>query len=269
MNVSDLTVLAIRASLDAGELLRHAFGTRFTIDSKPGIQNLVTECDRTAEARIISTIRAKFPHHAILAEESGSSQSPKSDVVWMIDPLDGTVNFAHSIPIFSISIGIAINGILESGVVYHPLLHELFVAERGKGAFLNGTQLRVSTVKDPLKALLVTGFPYNVNDNPDCCIDKFACMQHHGMPIRRMGSAALDLSYVAAGRFDAFWEMGLHAWDVAAGGLILQEAGGTITQQNGSPLDIFNPTSVLATNGSLHPFMTTQLTQHHSWRGSC
>jgi myo-inositol-1(or 4)-monophosphatase len=269
MESSPFTVIAVQAALKAGEILRRGFSTEFRIESKPGIHNLVTEYDNAAEQSIISTILTHFPTHSILAEESGEQHKKKdAEVVWIIDPLDGTVNFAHRIPLFSISIGVVIKGVVQTGVVYNPMVHELFLAAKGKGAYLNGVKLQVSSIADAMKAFMVTGFPYNVNTNPLHCIDRFAQMQAKGIPIRRLGSAALDLAYVAAGRFDAFWELHLNPWDIAAGILLVEEAGGMVTSYDGSPLAIYSDKTLVATNGLLHRFMIEQLNQKEPWRSN-
>jgi myo-inositol-1(or 4)-monophosphatase len=268
MDTSPLTVVAIQAALKAGEILRRGFQTRFQVASKPGIHNLVTEYDTAAEKSIISTILHHYPSHSILAEESGETRAKQeadresdreSKVLWIIDPLDGTVNFAHQIPVFSVSIAVAVHKEVQIGVIYNPLLHELFVAEKAKGAYLNGERLTVSSADQLIKAFMATGFPYNVNTNPMHCIDRFAEMQAKGIPIRRLGSAALDLAYVAAGRFDAFWELNLSAWDMAAGKLLVEEAGGKATQYDGSNFSIFSDKMLLATNGHLHGPMIEHL----------
>ncbi len=256
---SELTFVAIQAALSAGTLLRHGFDTEFEIGSKEGIQNLVTEFDTAAEKNIIESIFEHFPDHAILAEESGETQKGKSTVTWIIDPLDGTVNFAHNIPIFTVSIAAAIDNHVVSGVVYQPMTHELFFAEKGKGAYLNGKRLFVSKNDRFEKAIMATGFPYDVDKNPLSCIDRFTKMQATGVPMRRLGSAALDLSYLAAGRFDVFWEVGLNSWDMAAGKLLVEEAGGKVTHWNGLPHKIFGYDTILATNGLLHQKMLEHL----------
>ncbi len=267
MDTSPLTVVAIQAALKAGEILRRGFQTHFQVTSKPGIHNLVTEYDNAAEKSIISTILQHYPSHSILAEESGEEHTKQgADVLWIIDPLDGTVNFAHQIPVFSVSIAVAVHQDVYIGVIYNPLLHELFVAEKAKGAYLNGERLRVSSVDQLIKAFMATGFPYNVNTNPMHCIDRFAEMQAKGIPIRRQGSAALDLAYVAAGRFDAFWELNLNAWDIAAGKLLVEEAGGKVTQYDGSKFSIFSDKMLLATNGHLHDLMIEHLSRQEPWR---
>jgi len=257
--VSELTVVAVQAALKAGALLRSGFGTAFEISSKNGRHNLVTEYDKGSEQSIIETIHSRFPDHAILAEESGEAIKGNSPVLWIIDPLDGTVNFAHGVPVFSISIAVAIEKQIVCGLVLQPLTQELFIAERGRGAYLNGKKLSVSKADRLDQALLSTGFPYNVDQDPLQCVEKFAKMQLKGVPIRRLGSAALDLSYVAAGRFDAFWEVGLHPWDMAAGKLLVEEAGGSVTHWDGSPHTIYGYQTILATNGWLHNPMLVHL----------
>ncbi len=236
----------------AGEILREGFGTSFKISNKEGKNNLVTEYDKKSEAAIIKFIRDRYPDHVFLAEESGKTGEQNSGKVrWVIDPLDGTVNFAHALPIFSVSIAAEKDGELLCGAVYHPILDELFLAENGGGAWLNGEKISVSTHDDLSTSFLVTGFPYNVNKNPCGCIDHFVNIIRQGIPIRRLGSAALDLAYVACGRFDGFWEINLNPWDVAAGTLLIREAGGLVTQYDKSPYYITNQ-SILATNGHLH-----------------
>jgi myo-inositol-1(or 4)-monophosphatase len=259
LSPSELTFVAIQAALSAGALLRRGFGTDFKIASKPGLQNLVTEYDNASEKTIISSIARHFPDHCILAEESGQLSKENSSVVWIIDPLDGTVNFAHGIPIFCISIAVAIQGEVVSGVVYQPITQEIFVAEKGKGAYLNGTQIFVSKTQDFEHAIMSTGFPYNVDKDPMQCIEKFAKMQLKGVPLRRLGSAAIDMSYVAAGKFDAFWEVGLHPWDIAAGKILVEEAGGEVSHWDGSSHRVFGYETLLATNGQMHKAMLDHL----------
>ncbi|MBS0620459.1 MAG: inositol monophosphatase [Verrucomicrobia bacterium] len=255
-----LTFVATQAALKAGELLSRGFGTNFTIASKPGAHNLVTEYDMQAERSIIASIQEHFPDHAILAEESGKNRS-EHPVTWIIDPLDGTVNFAHGVPTFSVSIAAAIKQEIVSGVIYQPMTKELFVAQKGKGAYLNGSRLAVSEHKTLKEALLATGFPYNVEKNPYHCIEAFTEMQAKGVPIRRLGSAAIDLAYVAAGKYDAYWEVSLHPWDVAAGILLIQEAGGQVTHFDGKPHAIFQADTLVASNGHLHKELLTHLSQ--------
>jgi myo-inositol-1(or 4)-monophosphatase len=259
MTTSELTFVAIQAALSAGALLRQGFDTVFEIQFKEGRLNLVTEYDKRSEKSIIDTILHRFPNHAILAEESG--EKGKGSVIWIVDPLDGTVNFARNIPMFSVSIGAAVDKQIVCGVVYQPMTHELFVAEKGKGAYLNGKRLTVSKTKDFDNAVMATGFPYNVDQNPLSCIDRFVSIQSQGIPVRRLGSAAIDLAYLAAGRFDAFWEVGLHPWDIAAGKLLVEEAGGKVTHWNNVPHKIFGYDTLLASNGLLHQKMSQCLTE--------
>ena len=250
--------LAARAALQAGGILRSGFGTSYEISSKAGRQNLVTAYDKLCEETIIGAILKTFPDHAFVAEESGATRKGSS-IVWIIDPLDGTVNFAHNIPVFSVSIAAAIDGDVVAGVIYQPMTQELFVAEKGQGAFLNGIRLQVSTTSHLDDSFLATGFPYNVDENPLHCIDRFSAFTRKGIPIRRLGSAAIDLAYVAAGRFDAYWEVTLQPWDVAAGKLIVEEAGGKVTRYDGKSFDILKPGPIVATNSVLHATMVKEL----------
>lgn len=249
-NPQQLLSVAIEAAHKAGNILKNGFGSSFAISSKEGRHNLVTEYDTAAEQAIMSHIQEVYSNHNFLAEESGATGLQQRDTIqWIIDPLDGTVNFAHNIPIFSVSIAAALNGQLLCGVIYQPLLGELFTASRGDGAYLNNTKLRVSATANLIDAILVTGFPYNIHENPRNAIGHFARIIGKGIPVRRLGSAALDLAYVAAGRFDGFWEVQLNPWDVAAGQLLVEEAGGKITHYDNSPYSMDTPT-ILATNGS-------------------
>ncbi|NGX39717.1 MAG: Inositol-1-monophosphatase [Chlamydiae bacterium] len=259
MTFSDLTQVAIQAALEAGELLSEGFGTTFQISLKDEKHNLVTEYDIASEKLIIDRIKSHFPSHQFLAEERGAEGEIKKETLWIIDPLDGTVNFAHGIPLFSVSIAVAQGKEILSGVVYNPMNGELFVAEKGQGAQLNGH--KISVTKNPLfeKALFATGFPYNVHENPLNCIDRFGKMVGKGLPIRRLGVASLDLAYVAAGRFDAFWEVSLEPWDMAAGKLLIEEAGGKVSHYDGSAHSIYGYLPLLATNGLLHDEMVALL----------
>lgn len=243
---------AISAARKSGAILKEGFGTNFKIDSKIGRNNLVTDYDYASEKIIINEIKQIFPSHRFLAEESGDSGYTGDDeITWVIDPLDGTVNFAHGIPIFSVSIAAVSGSEILCGVVYQPLLDELFYASRGMGAFLNDKKLNVSDSNDMKTSLLVTGFPYNVDKNPYDCVGTFVKIVLNGIPIRRLGSAALDLAYVASGRFDGFWEADLNPWDVAAGVILVEEAGGKVTNYNDEKYSIFDNT-ILTTNGLIH-----------------
>lgn len=248
---SALTALAIQAALRAGSELKKGFEGALSIEHKSGKHNLVTQYDLISEEIITSMIEKTFPSHSILAEEGGEKNN-HDEITWIIDPLDGTVNFAHGIPIFSISIAASIKEDILCGIVYQPLLSELFIAEKGKGATLNGRPLRVSSQKNFEEAFLATGFPYHVDTNPLGCIDHICAGLHLGLPIRRLGSAALDLCYTAAGRYDGYFEASLKPWDLAAGKLIVQEAGGNVSTYDGDKRRLYSDGSVLATNGHLH-----------------
>lgn len=247
--------IAIEAAKEAGKFLKHNLGKVREINLKSGQEkNLVTEIDKKSEELIVGIIRKHFPTHDILAEESGNEYGKKSEYKWIIDPLDGTTNFTHGLPIFCISIGLERKGELIAGVIYDPNLNELFSAEKGRGAFLNGRRLRVSQTSSLKQSLLVTGFPYNVTENPDNCIEHFVNFLFEGQAIRRMGSAAIDLAYVAASRYDGFWEVNLNAWDMAAGVLLIREAGGKVTGFTGEEIDIYGK-RVVASNGLIHDEM--------------
>ena len=250
--MENFALVAKEAALAAGKILMEGFGTSFKISNKEGINNLVTEYDNKSEKFIINYIQNKFSEHSFLAEESGGTGSMDTGKIrWIIDPLDGTVNFAHALPIFSISIAAELDGDLLCGVIYNPVLDELFIAEKGKGAFLNDSPIFVSKSAQFETSFLVTGFPYNIKHNPCRCIDHFISIILNGIPVRRLGSAALDLAYVACGRFDGFWEINLNPWDVAAGVLLVREAGGIVSQYDNSEYSIFSQ-SLLATNGLIH-----------------
>lgn len=249
-SLSHITLIAIEAALLGGDILRQGFGTHFAVKSKEGHHNLVTEYDHKSEAAIIEFIRMNIPDSHFLAEESGETGGGK--VLWIIDPLDGTVNFAHQLPIFSVSIAAQKEDQVVAGVIYQPMTHELFVAEKGKGAFLNGQKIKVSSVSQVEKAILATGFPYDLAKNPYHCIEHFVDILKLGIPIRRLGSAAIDMAYTASGRFDGFFEVELGPWDVAAGKLLIEEAGGKVTHWNGLPFDINSRETIFASNGKIH-----------------
>lgn len=254
---SALTCIAIQAALAAGDLLRQGFGTTFRISAKEGKHNPVTEFDQAAEKLIIDSIHAKFPSHAFLGEESGASHKDPSSVLWIIDPLDGTLNYSRSVPIFVTSIAAYYKGEILCGVIYQPMTQELFVAEKGQGAYLNGKKLSVSTTDHIDNAFCGLGLPVN---DPHRDVTPFARMIKNRNPLRDIGAAALNLAYLAAGRFDAYWIPMLYPWDVAAGQILIEEAGGKVTDHNGKPYDLLSTGALLATNGLLHPAMVKILT---------
>jgi len=215
-----------------------------------GSMNLVTETDKRAERLIIQTIHRRFPTHSILGEESGFTEK-SSDHKWIIDPLDGTTNFAHNYPQACTSIGYEVNGQVLMGGIYDPFRKELFLAEKDKGAFLNKKRIRVSEVKELKHSLLVTGFPYDRTERPDHYLKYVRQFLKKTQGLRRLGSSALDLCYVACGRFDGYWEMKLHPWDMSAGTLIVREAGGRVTNIQGEEHSIYEP-DLLATNSLIH-----------------
>ncbi len=246
--------VAIEAAREAGRFLKLSVGKVRNVEQKKGEErNLVSEIDRGAEERIIGIIKRHYPAHAILAEESGGSEAP-AEYRWIIDPLDGTTNFLHGLPIFCVSIGVEHKGEVVAGVVYDPCRDEMFTAEKGSGAFLNGKRLKVSGSARLIESLLVTGFPYDIAANPDAAVERFVEFLMAAQGVRRLGSAALDLAYVAAGRFDGFWEVYLNPWDMAAGALFVREAGGMTTDMNGAPLNIYQK-RVVASNGIIHQAM--------------
>lgn len=245
---------AKQAALEAGAFLKESLGTTLTINRKQGEErNLVTQIDKEAEKKIIARIKERYPGHGIMGEESGDSGGA-SDYKWIIDPLDGTTNFTHGVKTFCVSIGVEHKGELLAGVIYDPNLGEMFHAEKGKGAFLNNVPIRISKTDTLINALLVTGFPYRLKEHGDEIVRHFVNFLQESQGIRRIGSAALDLAYVACGRFDGYWEVFLNPWDMAAGKLIVQEAGGMVTDFAGKPSSIHKP-DVLATNGILHQAM--------------
>ncbi len=219
--------------------------------------NLVTEMDKKAEELIIDRIRRRFPHHDVLGEESGSARR-KSEYRWIIDPLDGTTNFTHGLPIFCVSIGLEYRGDVILGVIYDPNLGELFTVQKGKGAYLNKRPLRVSSTTTLIESLVVTGFPYEIRNNPDEAVRHFTNFLKEAQAVRRLGSAALDLCYVAAGRFDGYWEIALNPWDMVAGRLLVEEAGGKCTDLRGFPSTIYDK-PLLASNGRIHEQMVKVL----------
>lgn len=246
---------------EAGAILRSGYEKEHEVKYK-GVIDLVTEVDRQSEAFLLGRIQKDFPDHHIFSEESGVIQG-NDEHIWYIDPLDGTVNYAHDIPMFSVSIAYAMrqsrstsrSSSLILGAVYDPMRDEMFTAERGQGAYLNGRRLSASTTTELQQSLLATGFPYNAWDTPQDNFDNFIKFGKLSRGVRRLGSAALDLVYVGAGRFDGFWELALNAWDVAAGGLICEEAGASVSNVEGGDDYISPPQSVLASAPGIHARM--------------
>jgi myo-inositol-1(or 4)-monophosphatase len=256
---------AVDAAKTAGALLVKRAHEGFQIEYKD-VVNLVTDADRAAEESIVSTIRDVFPTHRFLAEERGLAGQPESPYQWIIDPLDGTTNFAHGFPFYAVSIGLEYAGTCVLGVVFDPVHDELFTAELGRGAFLNGRSITVSNISQLNASLLVTGFAYDIRENPNNNLDHFARVSLQVQGMRRTGSAALDLCYVASGRFDAFWEVQLQPWDMAAGIVILQEAGGLTSSFQKDTFSIYGQ-ELVASNGLIHDALLALLNQNPSPSG--
>jgi len=243
----------INISILAGSLIREGFGKQFKVDFKTNEINLVTEIDTASEKLITDFIKKKYPSHGILAEE-GSDVNKSSEYLWVIDPLDGTTNFAHGLPIFAVSIGLQKNGETIAGVVYDVMQDIVYAAEKGSGATANSVKIKVSENNNLQHSLLVTGFPYNIKENPDKALERFTTLSKKSRGIRRLGSAAIDFCYVATGVFDGFWEVHLNPWDICAGNLIVEEAGGIVTDFDGKLIDIFTK-RILCTNRKIHQKM--------------
>lgn len=247
---------AIDAAKKAGLLLKKNIYKAHRIKFK-GVIDIVTEMDKKAEDVIMETIKNAFPEHGILTEES-AEQKTDSKYRWIIDPLDGTTNYSHGFPVFCVSIALEKQGEIILGVVYNPMLNELFTAEKGRGAYLNNKKIKVSHIKELTKSLLATGFPYDIRTSEQNNIANFANFAVSAQAIRRAGSAALDMCYVACGRFDGFWELKLKPWDTAAAMLIINEAGGMVSDFNGKPFSFYSG-ETLASNGLIHAEMINVL----------
>jgi myo-inositol-1(or 4)-monophosphatase len=243
---------AIEAVIRAGQVQLSRFGTDMRVDKKGAI-DLVTEIDLQIEREFRATIAARFPDHVVLGEEFGSSGDREGTprFCWVFDPVDGTTNYAHGLPIFCSSLALEIDGEIAVGAVYDPTRRELFTAERGRGAWLNGAPIKVSSADELIDSLLVTGFHYGIHRDPEELVSLFREFITRTRAVRRLGSAALDLCYVAAGRFDGYWESKIQPWDVAAGALIVAEAGGRVSTLTGEPFRS-RAGSVLASNGRIH-----------------
>ncbi|KPL80526.1 hypothetical protein ADN00_01375 [Ornatilinea apprima] len=245
----DLKILARQA----GAILREGFGRQHQVDYK-SLTDIVTEIDRQSEEFLTGQVLSRFPGDTIQGEEGGLTQG-ENGRVWHIDPLDGTVNYAHGVPIFSVSLACAWDGAVQLGVVYDPMRDEMFSARRGQGAWLNDAPIHVSQTEELVSALLVTGFPYTIREQEATNLDHFTHFCMRARSVRRLGSAALDLCYVAAGRLDGYWEIGIHSWDVAAGGLIVEEAGGRVTTLRGDEAYFKPPYDLACANPRLQPQM--------------
>ncbi len=257
-NVSDLLQIAQVIARQAGIVLMEGYGNVRHIQQKGAI-DLVTEFDRRSEDVILSSIQQKFPGHSILAEESGRNKTI-SEYRWLIDPLDGTTNFAHGIPIFSVSIGLLKNNSPVVGVVYDPFRNEMFSAEEGAGATLNNHPIHVSSQRDLGQAVISTGFPYDLRTNPRNNIAQFTQFQLRTQAVRHLGSAALDCAWTAMGRLDGYWEFGVQPWDVGAGALIVREAGGCVTSVDREE-DFLASDSIVVSNSLLHDQMLRVLSE--------
>ena len=250
--------IASEAAYSAGAIVKNKFGNLNQIENKGRIGDLVTEADKAAEAAILKVIQRHFPHHQILAEESGTLGGDNNKYLWAIDPLDGTTNYAHGYPVAAVSIGLMIDGIPQVGVVYNPFRDELLRAAKGYGATCNRRPIRVSNTPKLEDTLLVTGFAYDRRETADNNYAEFCHLTHLTQGVRRSGSASIDLTDVACGRLDGYWERGLSPWDITAGIVILQEAGGQVTAYDGSPIDIKSG-RILATNGLIHQSLSQAL----------
>lgn len=243
----------------AGGILQSFIGEELDVRHKSRT-DLVTKADHASEQYLINAIQTAFPTHTINAEESGEFAG-KAEHQWFIDPLDGTLNYAHGVPIYCVSIGYAYEGELELGVIYDPTRDEMFAAQRGQGATLNGKPMQVSGFTDLIDCMLVTGFPNDMWGTPDDNMDNFLKFNREAQTVRRLGSAALDVVYVAAGRLDGFWEVEIFQWDVAAGGLIVREAGGVVTDVYGNQDFMNKPVSIVCANPAIHVEMLTVLAE--------
>jgi myo-inositol-1(or 4)-monophosphatase len=250
--MNEFAVIAEKAARAAGEYLLSKFRTSFRIEKKGEI-DLVTEVDRESELMIRDIILNEFPDHRFMAEE-GQRATSDSKFLWIVDPLDGTTNYAHGFPVFCVSIALLENGSICAGCIFNPILDECFTAVKGKGAYINNNPIKVSSTSRLTDSLLATGFPYDIRESDDDNIREFTAFAKSARAVRRAGSAALDLAYVACGRFDGFWEFKLAPWDLAAGLIMVIEAGGAVTSYSGDDCDIYEGKAV-ASNGLIHDQM--------------
>jgi myo-inositol-1(or 4)-monophosphatase len=250
--------VATEAALAAGAVLQSYWGNLETVKEKGRPGDLITEADAAAEAVAIKILNRHFPDHQILAEESGKQGNQTSQYLWAIDPLDGTTNYAHQYPFFATSIGLLADGIPQVGVIFDPFRQELFRAAKGLGATRNRQPIRVSTTNILANSLLVTGFAYDRRETIDNNYAEFCHLTHLTQGVRRAGAASLDLAYVACGRLDGYWERGLSPWDITAGVVLVEEAGGKVTAYDQNPFDLYSG-RILATNGHLHNALSTEL----------
>lgn len=250
--------IATEAALAAGAVLQKYWGNLETVQEKGRPGDLLTEADAAAEAVVLEILGRHFPEHQILAEESGQQGNQTSPYLWAIDPLDGTTNYAHQYPFFATSIGLLVEGVPQVGVIFDPFRQELFRAAKGLGATRNRQPIRVSATMTLANSLLVTGFAYDRRETLDNNYAEFCHLTHLTQGVRRAGAASLDLAYVACGRLDGYWERGLSPWDIAAGVVLVEEAGGTVTAYDKMPFDLYSG-RILATNSALHNTLSTEL----------
>jgi myo-inositol-1(or 4)-monophosphatase len=258
MSYENFLTVALEAAHKGSEALLKYWGKLQNVREKTFAWDLVTEADKESETIIIEVILSHFPSHQILAEESGMGMQQESEYLWIIDPLDGTTNYTHQYPMVSVSIGLMHKQEIIVGVVFNPIFKELFHAVKGSGAQLNGHPIQVSKTDKLSQSLLATGFAYNRLTTPDNNYTEFCRLTNISQGVRRLGSAALDLAYVAAGRLDGYWERGLQPWDLAAGVLLVEEAGGKVSGYEDTPFDLFTG-RILATNGMIHQELSKNL----------
>jgi myo-inositol-1(or 4)-monophosphatase len=249
---------SVEIAQKAGQYLKSQFFQKHTLESKSHVNDIVTECDKTSEEMIKSYLKTAFPNTSFLCEES-KFDGPKEQDTWIIDPLDGTVNFANQIPFFAVSIALFVKNQIQCAVIYSPMTSELFTAIKGQGAFLNDKKIHVSSKSDLLKSFGATGFPYLVQNDVQKTLKPIENMLKKGVPLRRLGSACLDMAYLACGRFDVFFESFLEPWDFAAARLLIEEAGGKITDFENNKLPFFSPSSVVASNGVLQQSLLKEM----------